>query len=139
MQYQDKTTTEQTEHAFTRQLSKRCLFSLNPPVIKQDSYRNLLSMKHRAPPERRTDSSQSILTMKSPMTRKASRFSAEHYGFGQAAEAAKPVPHFENPVTPVKVADEIMEEVDQEVTDLIKPVTRDSDELDRFFINPIED
>ena len=73
------------------------------------------------------------------MIRLASRFSAEHYGFGEAAEAAKPVPHFENPTTPRKVADAIMEEVDQEVTPLMKPVTRDSDELDRFFINPIED
>ena len=72
------------------------------------------------------------------MTRMASRFSAEHYGFGDAADAAsKTIPHFENPQH-LECDDEKIEE-EIEHAPLMNPVTRESDELDRFFINPIED
>ena len=74
--------------------------------------------------------------MKSPMTRLASRFSAEHYGFGDVASAVKPDPHFEAPQTPER--DDKIEEEAEDVP-LLKPVSRESDELDRFFINPLED
>ena len=92
MQFPDSTPRGQTEHAFTRQLSKRCLFGQNHHVLKQESFHNILSMKKN----------NSIMSMaaKSPMTRLASRFNAESYGFGQAADAVRPAPHFEAPQTP---------------------------------------
>ena len=74
--------------------------------------------------------------MKSPMTRLASRFNAEHYGFGELAQCVKPAAHFETPETPGR--NYKIEEEAEEIP-MLKPVTRESDELDRFFVNPIED
>ena len=46
-------------------------------------------MKHqRKVPERRNDSNKSLCENKSPMTRSQSRFNAQHYGFGEAFDAA---------------------------------------------------